>query len=613
MFVNRGDFDFGGWATRNDVVCDDNRVIRKNAFAKNDGQKVPLVWMHDHNTPSNVLGHAVLENRPEGVYAYVKFNTDTEEGRKGKSMVEHGDVDSLSICANQLKQVGNDVVGGNIREVSLVLSGANPLAHIDDIITHGATGDRWATISMEEPLSFPEEDGTFEHLMYAEPDTTIMHSSTGDNNKQNYNELFDQLTDEQKEMVYYLVGQAASEATKDDEDNEGDNNKDNDNKKGGPKNMLIKHNAFENNSAGSLEIYTGGASYTGAVIDHAGVGEIVQSLKRGNSLKSALNEFYAAHDVSNPQDCLSHSVTNMDYLFPDARSISNTPEFLTRKMGWVDGVLNGVYHVPFSRIKSKYANLTEDDARALGYIKGNKKKEEVFSILKRTTSATTIYKKQKFDRDDLIEITDFDYIGWIRQEMLMMLREELARAILIGDGRSAISEDHIKTDCIRPIMDEDDLYSVKKVITFNPGDTADVRAKVILREIIKSRKDYRGSGNPIFYTTEDFLADCLLLESTTGERLYKNEQELATAMRVSGIVTVPVMENVKTSSGSDLTGIMVNLVDYTVGTDRGGEVTAFDDFDIDYNQQKYLIETRCSGAMTKPYGAVVFSQKTKTA
>ena len=565
-------FDFSGWATRNNLKCSDGRTIRKDAFKDNNGQKVPLVWNHQHNEPFNILGHALLENREEGVYAYCTFN-DTEAGQNAKQLVEHGDVSALSIYANQLKQHGGDVIHGSIREVSLVLAGANPGAFIDSIICHGEESEEEAIIYTGEDISLSHADN--EDLKEEKPmeDTKKVENKT---DNKTVKDVFDTLTEEQKTVVYALIGQALESAGATDENDKNDDEEDNN----------MKHNVFDQD-----EMMQGNA------LSHSDMEEIFSDAKRAGSLKEA----FLAHNAT-------YGIDQIDTLFPEPKTMNTPPEFIKRDTNWVAGVINGVHHTPFSRIKSMFANITEDEARAKGYIKGKLKKEEVFTLLKRTTTPTTIYKKQKLDRDDIIDITDFDVVAWIKSEMRMMLDEEIARAILVGDGRMTSDDDHINEANIRPIWKDDDLYTIKTKITVDASATDDDKAKAVIKAAVKSRKDYKGSGNPVLYTTEDFLTNCLLLEDTQGYRLYKSEQDVATAMRVSRIVTVPVMENLsRTDSESktrNLVGIIVNLNDYNVGADKGGAVNMFDDFDIDYNQQKYLMETRCSGALIRPYSAI---------
>lgn len=570
-------FDFSGWATRNNLKCSDGRTIRKDAFKDNDGKEVPLVWMHCHDDPNNVLGHALLENRPEGVYAYCSFN-DSEKGKTAKELVNHGDIKSLSIWANQLKQNGGDVLHGLIREVSLVMAGANPGAFIDAILVHGEISDEEAIIGTgeneipafelahAESNSKPAVEIKKEDTKVAEPERKLEKEET-------VQEVFDTLDEKQKTVVYAIIGQAVEDAKGENEDDS----------EGGEETM--KHNVFEDSN---------GATNNENILSHSDMKAIFSDVKRYGSLKESV---------------IQHGITNIDYLFPDAKTLNTPPDFIAREMSWVKNVMGNVHHTPFSRIKSIFANITADDARAKGYVKGNLKIEEVFSLLKRTTTPQTVYKKQKFDRDDIIDITDFDVVAWTKGEMRIMLDEELARAYLIGDGRLPSSDDKIDPTHIRPIWTDDDMYTIKQVVNVANGATDADKAKEFIRQAIKSRKNYKGSGNPTFYTTEDILTDCLLLTDTTGRDLYDSVDKLATKIRAKEIITVPVMENqTRTVDGTTRTlmGIMVNLDDYNVGADKGGAVNMFDDFDIDYNAEKYLIETRCSAALTKPYSAIAF-------
>ena len=576
-------FDFSGWATRNDLKCSDGRTIRKDAFKDNNGQKVPLVWNHQHNDPLNILGHALLENRQEGVYAYCTFN-ETEAGQNAKLLVEHGDVSALSIYANQLKQRGSDVIHGAIREVSLVLAGANPGAFIDSVICHGEESEEEAIIYTGEDISLfhaecdKKEETKEEKPVENEKKTTESEKKTTDS-EETVGEVLDTLNEKQKTAVFALIAQALENADNSNDDDEEEKE--------------MKHNVFDQDETKKEN-----------VLSHSDIESILSDAKRSGSLK----ESFLAHTAT-------YGIDQIDTLFPEPKSMNTPPEFIKRDMDWVAGVINGVHHTPFSRIKSMFANITEDEARAKGYIKGNLKKEEVFTLLKRTTTPTTIYKKQKLDRDDILDITDFDVVAWIKGEMRMMLDEEIARAILVGDGRLTSDDDHIPEQNIRPVWKDDDLYTIKTKITVSTTATDDDKAKAMIKAAVKSRKNYKGSGNPVLYTTEDFLTNCLLLEDTQGYRLYKSEQDVATAMRVSRIVTVPVMENLsRTDSESktrNLVGIIVNLNDYNVGADKGGAVNMFDDFDIDYNQQKYLMETRCSGALIKPYSAIALEMVTE--
>jgi len=563
-------YDFSGWATRNNLKCSDGRVILKDAFKSNDGETVPLVWNHQHNDAFNVLGHALLENRDSGVYAYCTFN-DTESGRNAKLLVEHGDVSALSIYANRLKQQGSNVLHGEIREVSLVLAGANPGAFIDSVISHGEISDEEAIIYTDEYICLKHSDDTEDEE--TEKEKPDMEKKK---NEETVEDVFNTLTEKQKKVVYALIGQALEDAKGREDDEEDDED--------GGNNM--KHNIFDNDE-----------SYQGDVISHAEMTAVIADAKRYGSMKDS---------------AIAHGIEDIEYLFPDAHNLDTPPEFIKRDMGWVTKVMNGVHHTPFSRIKSMFADITEDEARAKGYIKGNLKKDEVFSLLKRTTTPTTVYKKQKLDRDDVVDITDFDVVAWLKTEMRMMLDEELARAFLIGDGRLSSSDDKINEQNIRPIVSDDDLYTIKAEVEVTASMTAEQRAKAFIRKVIKTRKDYKGSGEPTLYTTEDMLTDCLLIEDTTGRVIYDSVQKLASVLRVKEIVTVPVMEGAKGKKGGDLLGIIVNLSDYNVGADKGGAVNMFDDFDIDYNAQKYLIETRCSGALTKPYSAIALETKTVT-
>ena len=561
------EYDFSGWATRNNIRCSDGRTILKDAFKHNDGQTVPLVWNHDHNDPLNVLGHALLENRDEGVYAYCTFN-DTDAGRNAKALVEHGDVTALSIYANQLKQQGPNVLHGAIREVSLVLAGANPGAFIDSIIRHGEESD-------EEAIIYTGEELVLEHADEVKDNFTPPSGDKKDEkSEKTVKDVFDTLNEEQKTVVYALIGQAL------DESNQNENNE-----KEGNDNM--KHNVFDQDQKEKENVLT-----------HADMETIISEGKRYGSLKDS----FLAHTAQ-------YGIDHIDYLFPDAKNVTNQPDFIKRDDSYVQKVLRGVHHTPFSRIKSTHANITADEARAKGYIKGHLKKEEVFTLLKRTTTPTTIYKKQKMDRDDIIDITDFDVVAYIKAEMRMMLDEEIARAILVGDGRSTSSDDKIPETNIRPIAKDEDLYTIKAPVAVAKDATEDAIAKAFIRTVIKSRKEYKGSGSPTLFTTEDMLTNCLLLEDNNGRIIYDSVDKLATTLRVKEIVPVEVMEGVTravSSKNLPLMAILVNLNDYYVGADKGGAINMFDDFDIDYNQEKYLIETRISGALVKPYSAIAF-------
>ena len=567
-------YDFSGWATKNDLKCSDGRIIRRDAFKDNDGQTVPLVWNHQHNDPLNVLGHALLENRAEGVYAYCKFN-DTPAGQNAKMLVEHGDVSALSIYANRLRQDNCNVTHGVIREVSLVLAGANPGAFIDSIIRHGESSDDEAVIYTGEQLS-------------------LEHADKEDNMDENKNEktvqdVVDSMTEEQRNVMYALIGQALEDVKHGDMDEE-DQNENKNNGEGEDEEM--KHNVFENDNNNKKNELT-----------HAEMEMILKDAKRYGSLKESVLQHKETFGIE-----------NIDMLFPDYKNMNVPPEFIKRDTGWVAQVMNGVGHTPFSRIKSMFADITEDEARARGYIKGKLKKEEVFSLLKRTTDPQTIYKKQKLHRDDVIDITSFDVVAWIKAEMRMMLDEEIARAILVGDGRLTSDDDHIQENHIRPIYKEEALFVVNRVLDHQTN--VDDRAKLFIRTAIKARKDYKGSGEPTLFCTEDLLTDMLLLEDTNGRVIYDSVAKLATALRVKNIITVPVMEGVHRMNNAagvnaecNLLGLIVNLKDYNIGADKGGAINMFEDFDIDYNAQKYLIETRCSGALVKPYSAIVIEEK----
>ena len=571
-------YDFSGWATKNNIKCSDGRTILRDAFKHNDGQTVPLVWNHQHNESANVLGHAVLENREEGVYAYCTFN-DTEAGKNAKLLVEHGDVTALSIYANQLKQNGSNVMHGTIREVSLVLAGANPGAFIDSIIRHGEFCEDEAVIYTGENLSLEHAD-----QKPSDKDDKAGEDDKGDgkvegNKEKTIKDVVDSMSEEQKNVLYALVGQALEGKEMAQSAIEENNNIED----GGEQEM--KHNVFEGKETDNKD-----------VLSHDAMETIFKDAKRYGSLK----ESFLAHADQ-------YGIKDIEWLFPDAKNVNMPPDFIKRDDSYVQKVMRGVHHVPFSRIKSMHADITADQARAKGYIKGKLKKEEVFTLLKRTTTPTTIYKKQKLDRDDVVDITDFDVVAWLKMEMRMMLDEEIARAILVGDGRLSSDDDKINEMCIRPIATDADLYCVKAPVTVASAATEEEIAKAFIRTVIKSRKEYKGSGSPTLFTTEDILTNCLLLEDKNGRIIYDTVEKLATALRVKEIVTVEVMEGAKTKveeQEKPLMALMVNLVDYYVGADKGGAVNMFDDFDIDYNQQKYLMETRCSGALVKPYSAI---------
>ena len=587
-------YDFSGWATRNDLKCSDGRIIRKDAFKHNDGMTVPLVWNHDHTDPTRVIGHALLENRDEGVYAYGSFNS-TDLGQRAKIYVEHGDITAMSIYANQLQQQGPNVMHGSIREVSLVLAGANPGAYIENVIKHGDEPDSeeariytgmeielyHADTSMKKEEEKPKKG---EETMPEETKKEVKEPETKETPKvKTVGEIIESMTDEQKNAGYAIIGQMKQdmedEAADDMEDDMEDQMEEDEKSKGGSKTM--KHNCFDQEER-----------MDNATLSHAEQLEILEDAKRCGSLKEAV---------------LAHGIEKIDVMFPDAQTISNEPEFIKRDTTWVTDVLGAVRHTPFSRIKTIFADITADEARAKGYVKGNLKLEEVFKMLKRVTNPTTIYKKQKLDRDDVLDIKDFNILPWMKGELRMMLDEEIARAILVGDGRTELSADKIKEDCIRPIWTDADLYTVKAKVEVSDTATPEEKAKAFIKACVKSRKDYKGSGNPVMFMPEDIMTDCLLIEDKNGRIIYDSEMKLASALRVRKIVPVPVMEGLTRTveeKTHTLAGIYVNLADYNVGTDKGGEVNMFDDFDIDYNQMKYLIETRCSGALTKPYAAV---------
>ena len=569
------EYDFCGWATKSDLRCGDGRIIEKGAFEHNDGKIVPLIWNHDHSDPKYVIGKALLEHKDGGVYAYAQFN-DNPMGVEAKELVKHGDITNLSIYANRLQEVNNRVKHGEIREVSLVLAGANPGAHIEDVVKHADSDEgRAGMIFTDEELIHACGSVTTDKKK-----KSLEHA--GEAGDKTVQEVLDTLTDEQREVVYALIG-ASLKQSGIDESEEG----------------FLSHNNQEGNDNMKFNVFTansqnGENNSDDRELTHSEMETILKDAKRHGSLK----ESFLAHAEQ-------YGIKDIDILFPDAKSVTNTPEFIKRDTGWVSKVLNGTKHIPFSRIKSVFANITEDEARAKGYITGNLKKEEVFSLLKRTTDPQTIYKKQKLDRDDIIDIVDFDVVAWIKGEMRIMLDEEIARAILIGDGRLTSDEDHISEEHVRPIYKDADLFTVKVTTTATASSDEDAKAKDFIRTAIKSRKLYKGSGSPALYTTEDVVTDCLLLEDTTGRRIYDSVEQLARILRVSEIITVPVMEGMKGAKvGGDLLGIIVNLTDYRVGADKGGSINMFEDFDIDYNQQKYLMETRCSGALVKPYSAI---------
>ena len=581
------DYDFSGYATKANTLCYDGLTIAPDAFKGDDGRKVPVVWNHDHSDPEHVLGHALLQNRKDGVYAYVKMN-DSPGGQSALEAVRSGDIDAMSIFANGLKKAGNTVMHGVIRELSLVLAGCNPGALIDEIVEHSADynaeeGDE-AFIYTDEGLSLKHGLDPDDNPL-GEEDDEIMHSEDEDKEKSNENpedeetteetvkEVFDSLTEKQKNVVYAIVGMVT-------DGKKGADNKETDNDK---EDETVKHNVFDNEKEQG-------------VLKHSmdEINAAIADGKRSNSMRDAF---------------IAHGIEDVEWLFPEDHLLDNPPRIIDNDQSWVSKVMGSVHHIPFSRVKSMFADLTEDDARAKGYIKGNFKKEQVFGLLKRSTSPTTVYKKQKMDRDDVVDITGFDVIAWLKQEMRTKLNEELARAYLIGDGRLASSDDKINEGNIRPIYNDADLFTIKVQVEVSAGADTATKLDNMMTAVLKARKNYKGSGNPTFYTTEDTLTDLLLLKDKIGHRLYKNEAEVAQALRVKEIVTVPQMEGMKGVNGGEFVGIIVNLADYTVGADKGGAVNMFDDFDIDFNAQKYLIETRCSGALTVPFSAMAVEYK----
>lgn len=563
-------YDFSGYATRFDLKCSDGRVIRKEAFAHNDGQTVPLVWQHIYNEPTNVLGHGVLEKRDDGMYVYGVFN-DTENGKNAKLLVQHGDITALSIFANKLKQQGENVIHGDLKEVSLVLSGANPGAYIDYLeIKHS---DGTYDVSDSEAIIYSGEE-TIEHSSEINDrkgvdtmaDTELGHAEEG----ATVGDIFNSMDEEQKNVLYYMVAKAMEIESDVKHSSEGGEN--------------MKKNIFDQQEEVA----------NGPTLSHSQIKSIFEGAQKFGSLK----ESFLAH-------VQEYGIENIDYLFPDARTITNTPDLIKRDTEWVAGVLADTHHSPFSRIKSVAADLTADEARAKGYVKGALKKEEVIRLLKRVTTPTTVYKKQKLDRDDIIDITDLDVVAWLKGEMRLMLNEELARAFLIGDGRDSESEDKINEENIRPIYTDDDMYSHHVAIAEDKTIAEGMEA------IIRAMEEYEGRGNPTFYAAQGVVTDMLLLKDTLGRRLYNSESEVAAALGVSKIVKVPVMKNVSRDVEAvthNLLGIIVNLKDYTVGADKGGNISMFDDFDIDYNQYKYLMETRCSAALTHPKSALVIEK-----
>jgi hypothetical protein len=577
------DYDFSGYATKANMKCYDGLTIAPNAFKGDNGKKVPVVWNHNHSGPEYVLGHALLQNRKDGVYAYVKLN-DTPRGQTALEAVRCGDIDAMSIFANGLQKAGQTVMHGVIRELSLVLAGCNPGALIDEIVAHGADNDG------EGGEAFIYTDGGISLKHGLDPDDNPLNEEDDDMAKaggKTLEEVYNSMTPEQQKCCCALVGMAKdgldeeNDPDEDDEDYDEDDYDDDEDYEDEEDDM--KHNVFDNDPEQGVL--------------HHSMDEINAAIADGKSCGSMKDAFIA------------HGIEDVEWLFPEDHLLDTPPRIIDRDQSWVSKVMSGVHHIPFSRVKSMAADLTEEDARAKGYIKGNFKKEQVFSLLKRSTTPTTVYKKQKMDRDDVADITGFDVIAWLKQEMRVKLNEELARAYLIGDGRLSSSDDKINEGNIRPIYNDDDLFTIKVQVETAAGDDTATKLDKMMTAVLKARKNYKGAGNPTFYTTEDILTDLRLMKDKIGHRLYKNDAEVAEALRVKEIVTVPQMENMKGVNGGEFVGLIVNLADYTVGADKGGAVNMFDDFDIDYNQQKYLIETRCSGAMTTPFGAMAIEYK----
>lgn len=584
------DYDCSGWATKANIRCYDGLVIAQDAFKECSGKVVPMVYNHDHANVDNVIGHCLLENRPGGVYCYAKFN-DTDTGKTARQCVESGDLSAFSIFANGLKKVGSTVKHGFIREVSLVLAGCNPGALIDEVVKHSADED----YEGGEAFIYNEDGLSLTHGMDPEgnPLEDLTHSAdSGDavtddkatqeeakmadekNEGKTLEQVYNSMTDEQKECCHALVGLAL-------EEQEGGDNDD------GEEDDTVKQNVFDKDT-------------NATVLKHSieEINNVVKTAKSHGTMKAAFE------DAGMDSDELAHSIDNIDWLFPEDHLLDTTPRIIDKPDDWVSVVMGAVHHIPFSRFKSMFADLTEEDARAKGYIKGNFKKEEVFGLLRRSTSPTTVYKKQKLDRDDVIDITSFDVVAWLKQEMRLKLNRELALAYLLGDGRLAASEDKIDENCIRPVFNDSDLFTIKVQCKTTGLTTVEDKYKALIKQILRSRKEYRGSGTPTLFTTEDALTEMLLLEDGIGHPLYADEAALARKLRVKNIVTIPEMEGRKGAKGGDLVCLIVNLADYTVGADKGGAVSMFDDFDIDFNAQKYLIETRCSGALTTPFSAM---------
>lgn len=593
--MNKSDYDFSGWATRSNIKCSDGRTIMNDAFKENNGQKVPLVWNHQHDDPSEVLGHALLENRSDGVYAYCKFN-NTESGQNAKALVQNGDVDKLSIYANKLKTVANNVIHGCIREVSLVLAGANPGAYIDSVIVHGEGSE----IEEEGVIYTNENIDVIEHADSSddkepkkdEKEETVKMENKDPEKKEEQKkdktvqEVFDTLNEEQKNAVYAIVGQAVEDAKKDSSDDEENNKEEGDSED-------MKHNVFDKDDNQEVLMHS------------EMINEAIRDAKKYGSMK----ESFLAHAEAN-------NMENYEILFPDATELYKEPRVIEEDRSWVAKVMNKVHHTPFSRVKTTFGRMSETEARAKGYIKGNLKTDIKMSFLNRVTTPTTVYIKNDIDRDDVIDITDFDIVAWQKREMRKNLDKELALAMLLGDGRNVSDPNKINEQNIRPVIKDNEMYTIQYTVTdgvdYNNANNShsdnDSVTKGVIRAAIKSRKQYKGSGRPTFYTTEDLLTDMLLIEDQNGRLIYDSIQKLCTALRVDEIVTIPEMEG---EAYKDIYGIIVNMADYTAGADKGGSVNMFDDFDIDYNQMKYLMETRMSGALTVPYSAIVLKKEVK--
>ena len=605
--MNKTDYDFSGWATKSNIKCSDGRTIMNNAFKDNDGQKVPLVWNHQHDDPNEVLGHALLENRADGVYAYCKFN-DTESGRTAKELVRNGDVDKLSIFANKLKTVANNVIHGCIREVSLVLAGANPGAYIDSVVMHGEGSEmeEEGVIYTDEKIDIlqhsDEESDSSKKEDSKEMEEEKKEQEEKDNKKEKdektVKEVFDTLNEEQKEAVYAIVGQAIEDSKKANDDNQdNDENDDSSDKEENNKDKgdseVMKHNVFDKEDNQEVLMHS----------------EIINDAVREAKKYGSMKESFIAHAEAN-------NMENYEILFPDATELYKEPRVIEKDRSWVDKVMNAVKHTPFSRVKTTFGRMSETEARAKGYIKGTLKTDVKMSFLNRVTTPTTVYIKNDIDRDDVIDITDFDIVAWQKREMRKNLDKELALAMLLGDGRNVSDPNKINEQNIRPVVKDNEMYTiqytVKDGVDYNNANNShsenDSVTKGVVRAAIKSRKEYKGSGNPTFYTTEDLLTDLLLIEDQNGRLIYDSIQKLCTALRVKEIVTIPEME---TDAYKDIYGIIVNMNDYTAGADKGGSVSMFDDFDIDFNQMKYLMETRMSGALTVPYSAIVLKKEVK--